>query len=188
MRTTVVLALIACLSQSAFASGHGDGGHGKGRTKIDFRFDTESTTDSRLFAKIDVSSGVSQLTNTGSKSHNDDLAGYTITLTIGSSTFSAVADEKGKTHADSTATPPVPFTAKLTANGKIMQIMANGLSLKDLFGIDTTQTSGQVTVEIDVSASKTDPVTTLTTTVPLSTQSVTFYYSVKGTSVKGKNF
>src|SRR5437773_1868748 len=119
MKKVLVLAYAMTLSLGAFAAGsgdHGNPGGGKGRTKIDFKFDTETATDSRLFAKFDVSSGTSQLANTGSKSHNDDLAGYTLTLTIGSATFTATADEKGKTRADSTATPPVPFTAKLTAN------------------------------------------------------------------------
>jgi hypothetical protein len=187
MKILFTLAVLS-FSLSAFAGGHGDGSHGKGRTKIDFKFSTESTTDSRLHAKIDVSAGTALLENSGSHSHNDDLAGYTINVTIGSATFSATADDKGKTRADSAATPPVPFTAKLTANGKILQLMAEGLSLKDLLGIDTTQASGQVTVEIDVSASKTDATTNVVTTIPLSTQSVTFYYSVHGTSVKGKNF
>ncbi|HLX64199.1 MAG TPA: hypothetical protein VKX17_23200 [Planctomycetota bacterium] len=182
-------AVMLAFNASAMGNGNGgNGGGGKGRTKIQFQFDTSSTANSQFFAKIDVSAALSQLGNSGTKSHNDDLAGYTLTLTIGSATFSGVADAKGKITANSTATPPVPFSAKLTANGKILQIMANGWDLKTLLGVDTTKTSGQVTVEIDVSASKTDSTSGQTMTVALSTQSVTFNYSVKGTTVKGKNF
>lgn len=179
----------AILMGSAHAMGHGGGG--KGRTKIDFQFDTVDSTKSRLFAKIDVSALLSQLGNSGNKSHNDDLAGYTLTLTFaGSSTFSVVMDSKGKTKEDGSTTPPSPFTAKLTANGKILQVMATGLNLQTLLGVNTAQTEGQFAIEIDVSASKTDStvVPPVTTTIPLSTQNVTFNYSVKNTTVKGRNF
>jgi hypothetical protein len=181
------LAILFCVGQ-VHAMGQGDPGGGKGRTKIDFKFDTATPTNSRLFAKIDVAAAVSLLANTGAKSHNDDLAGYTLTLTIGSAQFSAVLDEKGKSTEDLNATTPVPFSAKLTANGKVLQIKADGLNLQSLLGVDVTQKNGQVTVEVDVSISKTDPVTNVTTTTSLSQQSVTFHYKVHGTSVKGKNF
>ena len=162
-------------------------GHGQGTTKIDFQFDTVTATKSSLFAKINVSAALSQLGNAGTPSHNDDLAGWTVTLTIGgSSTFSGTADSKGKITEDLTATPPIPFTAKLTANGNTLQIMADGLNLQSLFGIDPTKGDGSVMVELDVSASKTDT-GGITTTVSLSKQLVTFNYKVKKTTVKGSN-
>lgn len=189
MRILLTMALaLAVLAGSAHAAGHGGGG--MGRTKIDFQFDTVETTQSRLHAKIDISAASAQLGNSGAKSHNDDLAGYTVTLTFaGSSTYSAVADSKGKTKEDAAAVPPVPFTSKITGNGKILDVMMTGADLKALLGVDTTQASGSFSIQIDVSASKTDSaVPPVTTTIPLSSQNVTFNYTVKNTTAKGKNF
>lgn len=188
MRTFMTLALVLAVGVASVPNwAHAAG---KGRTKIDFQFDTANTSTSRLFAKIDISAALSQLGNSGKPSHNDDLAGYTLTVTVGSASFSALMDSEGKSAQDDSSNPPVPFTAKLTANGKILQIMVNGANLKDLLGVDTTQKNGTFSIEIDVTASKTDNTVTppVTTTIPLSTQSVSFKYSVKQTTVKGKNF
>lgn len=191
MRVLTVAALLVSVLGTSHIYAMAPAGAGQGKTKIDFQFDTVDVANSRLFAKIDVSAALSQLGNSGGKSHNDDLAGYTLKLSIGPvgtspSTFEAVCDSKGKTMEDLNAVPPVPFTAKLTANGKILQIMAEGLNLKSMFGIDPALGDGSVTIEIDVSASKTDS-NNVTTTVPLSAQAVTFNYKVKKTTVKGSN-
>lgn len=183
---TVVLFSLLCASP-VFAMSQDKPGGGEGRTKIDFKFDAVDGLDSRLFAKIDISAALAQLGNSGKPTNNDDLAGWTLTLTIGgSATFSAIADEKGKIKQSLSATPPVPFTAKLTAKGKILHLTANDLNLKALLGINPATGNGTVSVQIDVTASKTDA-NNVTTTVPLSAQLVTFNYKVKGEKVMGTN-
>jgi hypothetical protein len=230
-------------------------GHGKGRTKIDFRLMIGDPTSSRLFAKIDVGSAISSNSNLlafdkenghgkgGSKhgnhgngkghgndhgnasgddnggdhgngnkgnkgnddNDNDDdddddhgmtsngnaghhhgksgnfaLSGSTITLTIGSATFTGTADNKGRVS--------TPFNAKLTADGNILQIMANGLNLEELFPIDPTDGSHQVTVEIKVEATTVATSTTASQTITLSDQNVTFFYKVDNGRAMGRNF
>ena len=172
----VILGLMAAfIVNPAYAMGHG-----KGETKIDFKLKIGDSTSSRLFAKLNVATGVGQLPETGSKSKNDNLAGQTIILTIGSADFSGTADEKGKVTS--------PFNGKLTANGEIMQIKADGLNLEELFPVASTDGEHSVTVAIKVTASSTDSATGVVTTVVLSDQSVTFNYVVKKGSVKGRNF
>ena len=157
-------------------------GQGQGRTKIDFKTRLgDSGASSRLFAKLDVASAVNGLPEVGAKSKNDNLAGYTINLIIGSSaTFSGVANDKGKVTS--------PFDAKLTANGGIMQIKASGLNLEQLFPLNPADGDHEVTVSLKVTASSTNATTGQTTTVTLSEQNVTFKYTVKNGQAKGKNF
>lgn len=233
-------------------------GHGKGRTKIDFRLMIGDPTSSRLFAKIDVGSAISSNANVlmldksnghgngnGNSKHgnngngngngkdhgngngggngngnasdngsdhghgnkgnegndNDDddngitsngnaghhgksgnfaLSGSTITLTIGSASFSGTADAKGRVS--------TPFNAKLTADGNILQIQAYGLNLEELFPIDPTDGSHQVTVEIKVEATTVATSTVASQTITLSDQNVTFFYTVKNGRAQGRNF
>jgi hypothetical protein len=157
-------------------------GVGKGRTKIDFKTAIgDSGASSRLFAKLDTASAISSLAESGAKSKNDNLAGYTVNFIIGSATFSGTADEKGKV--------TTPFSAKLTANGGILQIKASGLNLEQLFPLQTADGSYEVTVPLKVTATKTDAATgAVTETVTLSDQQVTFKYTVKKGQAKGKNF
>jgi hypothetical protein len=115
--------------------------------------------------------------------NNFSLAGFDVTLTIGSASFTGTADSKGRVS--------TPFNAKLVADGEILMINANGLDLVDLFPIDTTDGSHQVTVTISVSATKTTTDTTgatTTTSIALSTQDVTFNYVVRNGRAMGKNF
>jgi hypothetical protein len=178
------VAIIGCLLLSVSATSAFAQGQGKGRTKIDFKTTVGDFSSSRLFAKLDVNTGVAQLPEVGAKSKNDNLAGYTINLTIGASAmFSGTADEKGKVVS--------PFDAKLTANGGILQIKATGLDLESLFPLDTTDGAHEVIVAITVTASKSTTATdgTVTTeTITLSQQNVTFNYTVKNGQAKGKNF
>jgi hypothetical protein len=214
-------------------------GHGKGRTKIDFRLMTGDPSSSRLFAKIDVSGALSSNANmtafkhgnggghgnSGNHGHHGDndnhgdnghhgngnhgnhgggegegghggitsngnghhgksgnfaLANSTITLTIGSASFTGTADGRGRVS--------TPFNAKLTANGEILQIQAYGLNLEELFPIDPTDGDHQVTVEISVTATSAATATTAASTTVLSDQQVTFFYTVKDGRAKGRNF
>lgn len=187
-----VVAVLAVSSSDCHAMGVAHG-----RTKIDFHATIGDATTSRLFAKLDVSGAVTTNGNSffgtssgkghgksGSHgSNNFALAGYDVTVTIGSASFTGTADAKGKV--------ATPFTAKLTANGGILQIMANGLNLEQLFPLDPTDGDHQVTVPLIVTATKTTTSTTgVTTTIDatLSTQNVTFFYSVKNGKAHGKNF
>lgn len=169
-----VLALVV-LTNSAQAMG-------KGQTKIDFKATAgDSGASSRLFAKLDVKQAVDSLPEVGSGSKNDNLAGATVTVTIGSATFSGTADEKGKV--------ATPFDAKITGNGKGMQIKAGGLNLEQLFPLDITDGKDKsVTVALKVTASFTNATTGAVTETVLSEQNVTFKYSVKKGAIKGKNF
>jgi hypothetical protein len=188
-----LFAVLATVSEPCHAMGVAHG-----RTKIDFRLTIGDSTSSRLFAKLDVSGAVTSNGNSffdqssgnghgksgshGSK--NFALAGFDVTVMIGSASFTGTADAKGKV--------ATPFTAKLTANGRILQIMANGLNLEQLFPIDPTDGDHQVTVPLIVTATKstTSATTGVTTTVnaTLSSQNVTFFYSVKNGKAHGKNF
>jgi len=119
----------------------------------------------------------------GHGSNNFLLAGYQITLAIESATFTGTADGKGRVS--------TPFDAKLVANGQILMIKAVGLNLVQLFPLDTSDGSHQVSVEIKVTASKTTTDSTgatTTQTLTLSDQNVTFNYSVRNGRAKGKNF
>jgi hypothetical protein len=185
MRHGMIATLFLLLGIFAFApSAHAAG---KGQTKIDFKVNADG--GSRIFAKRDVKAGVDQLAEVGSKSKNDNLAGLTVTFYIGSASFSGVANEKGKV-----VSPP--FDAKITGNGKGMQVKANDLNLVSLFPLDMTDTTGgkgkpadrSVSVQIKITASKIDPVTQVETVVTLSDENVTFYYKVKNGAAKGKNF
>lgn len=232
-------------------------GHGKGRTKIDFRLMMGDPSSSQLFAKIDVSAAISSnanifpsgvkpghghgkksalkhgengngddqgngngkdgasesggkdghgnkgghggdgnendgddddnggITSNGNvghhgKSGNFALAGSTITLTIGSASFSGTADAKGRVS--------TPFNAKLTADGNILELKANGLNLEELFPIDPADGAHQVTVEIKVSATTVATSTLASQMVTLSDQNVTFFYTVKNGRARGRNF
>jgi hypothetical protein len=183
------IALFVVASASAHAMGVAHG-----RTKIDFQAAAGDTTSGRLFAKLDVTNAVTSNGNPffgtggghGKKgrggSNNFALAGDTVTLMIGSASISGTADDKGRVS--------TPFTAKLTANGKILQIMANGLDLQDLFPLDTTDGEHQVTVALKVTATTTATVSgvAITTVGTLSDQNVTFFYSTKNGKIRGKNF
>ena len=177
-------AVMSCLALVLVASSAMAMGQGKGRTKIDFKATAGDFASSRFFAKLDVAGGVSALPETGAKSRNDNLAGYTINLIIGASApFSGTADEKGKV--------TTPFSAKLTANGGILQIKATGLNLEQLFPLDITDGEHEVVVALTVTATKDTTATdgTVTTeTITLSTQNVTFNYTVKNGQIKGRNF
>jgi hypothetical protein len=153
-------------------------GSGQGVTKIDFKLKIGDSTSSRLFAKLDVAAGIAQLTG-GQGSANHALAGCTVNFSIGSAVFTGIADDKGKV--------TTPFNAKVTGNGAIMQIKANGLNLEQLFPIDPTDGDHQVTVALKVTAVKTNADGS-TTTVTLNDQSVIFNYRVKKGAVKGRNF
>jgi len=172
---TVCLLIAAWIALPAHAMGVG-----KGRTKIDFKLEVGDSASSRLFAKLDTGSGINSLSETGAKSKNDNLAGYTVNFSIGSAVFSGTADGKGKV--------ATPFNAKLTANGGILQIKATGLNLEQLFPIDTKDGDHEVTVAMKVTATKADAAGTVTETVTLSEQNVTFKYTVKNGQAKGKNF
>lgn len=114
----------------------------------------------------------------GHGSNNFNLAGDTVTLTIGSASFTGTADSKGRVS--------TPFEAKLVADGQILMIEASGLNLVELFPIDISDGSHTVTVPISVSATQTTGTTT--TTTALSSQNVTFNYFVKNGRAMGKNF
>ncbi|MCY3022280.1 MAG: hypothetical protein NTW87_24985 [Planctomycetota bacterium] len=153
---------------------------GQGTTKIDFKLTIGDAASSRIFIKRDISATSGQLPEVGSKSINDNLAGQTVTLFIGSAGFSGTADEKGKV--------TTPFTAKITGNGKGLQIKATGLNLEQLLPVDPTDGDHQVTVQIKVTASRTDAATGQVTEVVLSDASETLFYKAKKGKVKGKNF
>ncbi len=178
--------IIACCFAALFCACSATHAAGQGRTKIDFKLNIGDPSNSRLFAKLDVSAGVAGLSVPASGRQkkgggNDALAGYTVNLIIGgSATFSGLADDKGKVH--------TPFDAKLTANGAIMQIKATGLNLEQLFPIDATDGDHQVTVPLKVTATKTDAGTGAISTVVLSDQNVIFFYTVRNGKAKGRNF
>jgi hypothetical protein len=154
---------------------------GKGTTKIDFQATVGDSASSRLFIKRDVKSATGQLPEVGSKSVNDNMAGQTVTLYIGSAAFPGVADEKGRVR--------TPFDAKLTGNGKGLQVKANGLALESLFPLDTTDGKHSVTVQIKITCDTIDPTTlAVTKSVILSDASVTFDYDVKKGKIKGRGF
>lgn len=181
----VFTVLAASLSTQATERMPGNG-QGKGLTKIDFKASTETPTNSRLFVKGLIPSGA--LPDDGNKSHNDDMHGLTLTLSIGSATFSGVADEKGRVRA--TLDGNIALDGKVTGNGKGFQVKVSGLNLQTLFPLDATAGSHSVTVAIGVTASKTDSTVTppVTTTYTLMNSNVTFNYAVKGASIKGNNF
>ncbi|HYG78357.1 MAG TPA: hypothetical protein VEK08_25365 [Planctomycetota bacterium] len=158
---------------------------GKGQSKIDFQFKTGDAASSRLFIKRMVDQAViNQIPEVGSKSKNDNLAGQTITLQLGSdsaSAISGVADDKGKV--------TTPFDFKITGNGKGLQLKANGLDLATLLGI--TQTADgeyKVDVLVKITASRTDAATNSTTIVELANSTVKFEYKIKNGAVKGRGF
>lgn len=158
-------------------NGHGNG-HGKGSGKGNGK--GNGNGKGKGHGKSALSNGNG---HTANGFNNFSLAGFDVTLTIGSASFTGTADGKGKVHD--------PFDAKLTANGQILMINASGLDLVELFPLDTTDGKHQVTVTISVSATKTTTDTTgatNTTTIDLSTQDVTFYYCVKNGRAQGKNF
>jgi hypothetical protein len=181
MKVKACVFSLLLLSMMAVSSANAMG-HGQGRTKIDFKTSLgDSGASSRLFAKLDVKSAIDAMPDAGGKTKNDNLAGQTINLIIGTSaTFSGTANDKGKV--------TTPFDAKLTANGGILQIKASGLNLEQLFPLDPTDGSHSVTVSLKVTASSTDATTGVVTTVTLSEQNVIFQYTVKNSQAKGKNF
>lgn len=162
-------------------NGHGNGngkGHGKGKGKGHGKSTLSNGNGHGNGGGNSNGNG-----HTANGFNNFSLAGFDVTLTIGSASFTGTADGKGKVHD--------PFDAKLTANGQILMINASGLDLVELFPLDTTDGNHQVTVTISVSASKTTTDTTgatNTTTIDLSTQDVTFFYNVKNGRAQGKNF
>lgn len=197
---TMFLTVAGSTASEADARAKGGNGGGKGRTKIDFKLKTDDFSTSRLFAKIDVATGVSSLPEVGAKSKNDNLAGHIVEFSIqgmgmSAVVFSGVADEKGKFK--------TPFDCKLTANGGIMQIKYTGLDLVTLFPLTTTDGSYEVPVVLTVTAKKVlvdtagEPVLDTmgqvqadpaVPAVTLSTQTVTFKYDVKNGQIKGRNF
>ena len=182
VRKSVACAAVLMLAAFVCADSANAMGQGKGRTKIDFKTGLgDSGASSRLFAKLDVASAVNSLPEVGAKSKNDNLAGYTVNVIIGSATFSGTADDKGKV--------ATPFNAKLTANGGVLHVKANGLNLEQLFPLDPTDGEHEVTVNIKVTVSKVDPATGQPgAETVLSDQQVTFKYKVKNGQAKGKNF
>lgn len=173
----LVLALVGvvlCLLSTPAAAA------GKGETKIDFKLTIGDAATSRIFIKRDILATSGQLPEVGSDSNNDNLANQTLTLFIGSAAFPGVADDKGKV--------TTPFAAKITGNGKGLQIKANGLNLESLFPVDPSDGEHQVVVQFKITASRTDAATGQVTEVVLSDVSETLYYKVKKGKVKGKNF
>ena len=207
-RERMVVLAVALLSYSVFGHSAYAMGEGEGRTKIDFTTKTADTASSRLFAKIDVSAGITSNANfiagntatvgngkhgngnghgNGASKHNGlnnfVLANCDVTLTIGSASFTGHADSKGKI--------TQPFNAKLTANGQILQIMANGLNLVELFPLNTSNGHYQVSVPFTVTATRSTSNadgSTSSLTVTLSQQVVNFKYSVKNGRAMGRNF
>lgn len=199
--TAAILVLFAAsLGASETDRAKGGNGGGKGRTKIDFKLTADDVSSSRLFAKIDVATGVGSLAETGSKSRNDNLRGYLVEFGIqaagsSASVFTGIANDKGKI--------TTPFDGKLTANGGIMQIKYTGVDLVTLFPLNTADGSYEVPVTLTVTAKKVlvdsagapvldansqvqaDP---NSTPIVLSTQTVTFKYDTKGGKIKGRNF
>lgn len=173
LRSVAVLfaAVVACGSVQAM---------GSGTTKIDFQLVAGDAASSRLFIKRDVSATTGQLPLVGSKSVNDNMAGQTVTLYIGSAAFSGTATDKGKVE--------TPFAAKLTGNGKGLQVKASGLNLEELFPIDKTDGNHSVTVQIKVTCASTDPATQAVTTITLTDAAVVFEYTAKKGKVKGRGF
>jgi len=171
------LALLVALSSSVFAMG-------KGQTKIDFQYKQDALSSSRLFIKRALGKEVDQLPEVGSKSKNDNLANHTITLQIGSDSanlLTGVASDKGKVS--------TPFDCKLTGNGKGLQIKADGLDLAKLLGItQTTDGEFSVTAKVTITASRVDALTGSTIGVVLSDETVTFEFTIKKGSVKGRGF
>lgn len=199
MGVMVLLFTVTVFASEGDRAKGGNGG-GKGRTKIDFKVTADSPTTSRLFAKIDVSAAAGSLAETGSKSANDNLAGYLLEFSIqaaGASPtiFTGVANEKGKI--------TTPFDGKLTANGAILQIKYTGLDLVVLFPLNTADGKYEVPVTLSVTAKKVlvdsagapvldvngqaqaDPAVA---PIVLSTQTVTFKYDTKSGKIKGRNF
>ncbi|MBI3735558.1 hypothetical protein HY256_03485, partial [Candidatus Sumerlaeota bacterium] len=135
MKKSIVAKAICLLTASimlsvpgAFAKKGGGGGGGKGQTKIDFSLTLGNPATSRLFAKRDVAAGVAQLPEVGSASKNDNLAGQVVAVYFGDSLTTGTADSRGKV--------TVPFEAKLTANGRNMQVTIKGLDLETIMGIN----------------------------------------------------
>lgn len=167
--------------------GHGNGnGHNKkhgGDDQGDDNDENESDDNGTTTGTTDSTGGDDNGGDSGKKhgSGNQDLAGQTITLSIGSAVFTGVADDKGRVK--------TPFDAKLCANGQILMIKADGLDLVELFPIDPTDGAHQVTVHIEVTATPA-ATTTGTTATPttLSSQDVTFFYYSKHDHAKGRNF
>lgn len=154
---------------------------GQGTTKIDFKATIGDPASSRIFIKRDITATSPNLPQVGTPSANDNLANQTVTLTFaGSAGFSGTADEKGKV--------ATPFAAKITGNGKGLQVKADGLNLEQLLPLDPTDGDHQVTVQVTITASRTDAATGQVTTVTLSDDAVTFFYKTKKGKVKGRNF
>ena len=103
-------------------NGHGNG-HGKGSGKVN----GNGNGKGKGHGKSALSNGNG---HTANGFNNFSLAGFDVTLTIGSASFTGTADGKGKVHD--------PFDAKLTANGQILMINASGWDLVELFPLDTT--------------------------------------------------
>jgi hypothetical protein len=180
-RTGLVLAMsLLFIAHGAFAKGPKKPPKGKGRTKIDITQTLGNPATSRFFGKFDVAAGVAQLPKIGSSSRNDDLQGTTVTMTLNGASFAGLAEQAGMVTS--------PFTAKLTANGGILNLQAYGIDLQTLFGIVPIDGTYNIIVSIVITAAWIDPTTLEVIEVVLSNQNVTFTTTVSLGAFKGRNY
>lgn len=185
MRTTrgLFLALLGGVLLAAPSSAHA---MGKGRTKKSFNAYFQAPERNRVFFKCDVEAAVLALENTGSPTRNDDLANMDLTVTINGTAFTETLDEKGKANTD-------VFKAKLTANGRILQVKLKDLDLQSILPLDPADDGKNLTVDVTLHIeaqpqpeNSSDP---LPPAIVLVDEVVTFKYSQKADNqAKGKNF
>ena len=160
------------------ASGDDDNNQSNGNNQGDD--DNQGNNNSGNNQDDDGNDGGSTTGNPGGGSFNHSLAGDTLTLTIGSASFSGVADSNGQVS--------TPFNAKLVANGRTLMIDASGLNLVELFPLDKTDGVHQVSVAITVTATTAASTGKPSVTSTLSSQNVNFIYVVRHGFAKGRNF
>lgn len=187
MRSTrgLFLALAGLVLLAAPASVHA-AGKGKGRTKKSFNAYFQAPERNRVFFKCDVEAAVLALENTGGNTRNDDLANMDLTVTINGTSFAGTLDDKGKANTD-------VFKAKLTANGRILQVKLKDLDLESILPLDPADDGKNLTVDVTLHIeaqpqpeNSSDP---LPPAIVLVDEVVTFKYSQKADSqAKGKNF
>lgn len=185
MRSTrgLFLALLGLVLLAAPGSAHA---MGKGRTKKSFNAYFQAPEKNRVFFKCDVEAAVLALENTGNPTRNDDLANMDLTVTINGTAFTETLDEKGKANTD-------VFKAKLTANGRILQVKLKDLDLETILPLDPADDGKNLTVDVTLHIeaqpqpeNSSDP---LPPAIVLVDEVVTFKYSQKADNqAKGKNF
>lgn len=185
MRSTrgLFLALLGLVLLAAPGNAHA---MGKGRTKKSFNAYFQTPEKNRVFFKCDVEAAILALENTGSSTRNDDLANMDLTVTINGTAFTETLDEKGKANTD-------VFKAKLTANGRILQVKLKDLDLQSILPLDPADDGKNLTVDVTLHIeaqpqpeNSEDP---LPPAIVLVDEVVTFKYSQKADNqAKGKNF